>query len=121
MADLKEVLPEDADALVAGENDDPHGVDLWIMPYIRDSSLWPVLVVFILHIAAFLAPVLLYAVRDARIGPIVAVAVVGVLTLRGFRWEMRARNQFGAISWLIVVSWAVSAIAAFFADRHDFF
>jgi hypothetical protein len=42
------------------------------------------------------------------------------MTLRGFRWEIRTRNEFGAISWLIVVSWIASFVAAYFADRHDF-
>ena len=24
--------------------DDPHGADLWLVPFFRDSTLWPVLV-----------------------------------------------------------------------------
>ena len=120
MTDLKKVLPEDAAANVA-RDEDPHGVDLWIMPYIRDSSLWPVLIVLIAHVVAFVTPVLLYAVRDARIGPMIAIGVLAILTVKGFRWEMRTRLAFGAISWLIVVCWTASAIAAYFADRSNFF
>lgn len=120
MTDLKKVLPEDA-AANDPRDEDPHGVDLWIMPYIRDSSLWPVLIVLVAHVVAFVTPVLLFAVRDARIGPMIAIGVLAILTVKGFRWEMRTRRAFGAISWLIVVCWTASAIAAYFADRSNFF
>ena len=101
--------------------EDPQGIDMWIMPYLREPSLGPVLVVIIAHIVAFVAPVLLYAVRDQRPGPIVAIVVIALLSLRGFRWEIRTRNGFGAISWLIVVSWVGSFVAAYFANLHNFF
>lgn len=120
MTDLKEVLPE---VVTASDprGEEPHGVDLWIMPYIRDSSLWPVLVVLMAHVVAFVTPVLLYAVRDARIGPIITMGVLSILTVNAFRWEVRTRGQFGAISWLIVVCWSASTIAGYFADRNNFF
>jgi hypothetical protein len=102
------------------EDEEPRGVDLWIMPYLRDSALWPVLIVLIVHVVAFGTPILLYAVRDQRPGPIIGVAILVLLSLRGFVWEIRTRKTFGAISWLIVVSWISSFVAAYFANRHDF-
>lgn len=104
----------------AERDEEPHGVDLWIMPYIRDVSLWPVLVVLIVHVVAFVTPVLLYAIRDSRTGPIFAIGIVVLLSLRGIYWEIRSRKTFGAISWLIVVSWVSSFVAAYFANLHDF-
>jgi hypothetical protein len=101
--------------------EDPQGVDMWIMPYLRDVSLWPVLVVLILHVVAFISPIVLYAVRDRMIGPMVALGVVVLLTLRGFRWEMQSRGQFGAISWLFVATWTTSFVAAYFANLSGFF
>ena len=41
-----------------------NAVDRWVMPYITDSTLWPVLLVIMAHVVAFVAPVLLFAVRD---------------------------------------------------------
>lgn len=120
MPDLKDVSRDPPPTAEDREAEDPHGVDLWVMPYLRDSSLWPVLVVLIAHVVAFIAPLMLYAVRDARGGPMIGMGIVAFFTIRGFRWEMRTRNQFGAISWLIVVSWVASAVAAFFAGRYDF-
>jgi hypothetical protein len=120
MPELKDLSRESPPNETDRESEDPQGVDLWVMPYIRDSSLWPVLIVLIVHVVAFIAPLLLYAVRDQRTGPIIAMLFIAGMTLRGFRWEIRTRNEFGAISWLIVVSWIASFVAAYFADRHDF-
>ncbi len=120
MADLKDLSREPNPVADDRDGEEPHGVDLWVMPYIRDSTLWPVLVVLIAHVVAFITPLMLYAIRDERIGPIIAMVIVVGLTVRGFVWEIRTRNQFGAISWLIVVSWIASAIAAYFADMHNF-
>ncbi len=93
---------------------------MWIMPYLRDSSLWPVLVVLVLHVVAFVTPALLFAIREHRPGAIVAVGVLSLLTLRGFRWEIRSRGKFGAISWLIVATWITSLLAAYVANLYDF-
>lgn len=120
MPELKDLSRETPPTAEDREREDPQGVDLWVMPYLRDSSLWPVLVVLIAHVVAFIAPIMLYAVRDERPGPMVGLGIVALLTLRGFRWEMRTRNQFGAISWLIVVSLLSSVIAAYFASKYDF-
>jgi hypothetical protein len=120
MSSLREVSKDKVGDEPISDTEDPQGVDMWIMPYLRDSSLWPVLVVMVVHVMAFVSPVLLYAVRDRRPGPIIALVVVSLLTLRGFRWEMRSRNKFGAISWLIVITWVASAIAAYFASLYNF-
>lgn len=121
MASLREVPPDEVADATVSDTEEPQGVDMWIMPYLRDSSLWPVLVVLVLHVVAFVSPIFLYAVRDRRAGPMVALAILILLTLRGFRWEIRSREKFGAISWLIVVTWLTSVVAAYFADLADFF
>lgn len=120
MASLREVPPDPASDEPVSDPEDPHGVDMWIMPYLRDSSLWPVLVVLVLHVVAFVTPALLFAIREHRPGAIVAVGVLSLLTLRGFRWEIRSRGKFGAISWLIVATWISSLLAAYVANLYDF-
>ncbi|MFT5441824.1 MAG: hypothetical protein ACI8W3_000866 [Myxococcota bacterium] len=119
MPNLREVPDRDDGSVNNLETDDPSGVDLWIMPYITDVSLWPVLVVIVVHVVAFVAPVILYAARG-RSGPIVATVIVVLLTFRGFYWERQTRNKFGAISWLIVTTWIASVIAAYLGGRYDF-
>ena len=120
MTSLRGVSSEQQTESLPLRDEEPQGVDLWVMPYLRDSALWPVLVVLIAHVVAFVAPVLLYAVRDGRIGPRVAIGIVVLLSLRGIYWEIRSRKTFGAIAWLIVVCWLSSFVAAYFANLHDF-
>lgn len=120
MPSLRGVTNEEQLEPLPSEDEEPHGVDLWIMPYIRDSSLWAVLFVLMAHVVAFVTPLLLYAVRDGRVGPLIAMGIVVLLSVRGIVWEIRARKTFGAISWLIVACWIGSFVAAYFANRHDF-
>lgn len=119
MPPLREVPGPEEVIDPSGREDDPHGVDLWVMPYIRDSTLWPVLIVLIAHVVAFVSPVLLLALRDRRPGPMVTGVVLVLLSLRGFHWEVQARRKFGAISWIIVTTWVASLVAAYFGDRFD--
>jgi hypothetical protein len=114
-----EIDPEPQD-LGDFEGEEPRGVDLWVMPYLRDSSLWPVLIVLIIHVSAFITPLILYAVRDGRSGPAAATCIVLFLTVRGFYWEISTRKKFGAVCWLIVTCWFTSFAAAYFADLYDF-
>lgn len=120
MTSLREVPHDTVSDEPVSDSENPQGVDMWIMPYLRDSTLWPVLIVLIVHVVAFVAPVMLYAVRDRRGGPIVALVILALLTLRGFRWEIHSRKKFGAISWLIVTIWIASCIAAYWANFYDF-
>ncbi len=101
--------------------DDPRGVDLWIMPYIEDSTLRPVLIVVMAHVVAFASPVVLLAVRDRSPGPIFATLILLGLTARGFRFEKNARGKFGAISWILVATWIFTGIAAYFANDMGIF
>ena len=120
MTSLRGVSSEEQTEPLPSDDEEPQGVDLWIMPYLRDSALWPVLIVLIVHLVAFVAPALLFAIRDRRIGALVAISIVVLLSLRGVYWEIRNRKTFGAISWLIVVCWLSSFVAAYFANLHDF-
>ena len=55
-------------------------VDRWILPALRDTSLLaPLVLVVAGHFVAFVAPMLIFAVRDQRIGA--QMAVLGLLFL----------------------------------------
>ena len=43
-------------------------VDRFILPFVRESTLWPVLIVLVAHVVAFVAPALLFAVVADRTG-----------------------------------------------------
>lgn len=90
------------------------------MPYVQDSTLWPVLLVVIAHIVAFVAPVMLLAVRDRILGPILTLLILCGLSGRVFAYDWRARRRPGPFSWIVVSCWLGSVVAAYFADLHDF-
>ena len=68
-------------------------VERWILPFVHESTLWPILLVLIGHAAAFLTAALLIGVRDRGLGAI--AAVLGLLFLSGrvvyYEWTCRRR------------------------------
>jgi hypothetical protein len=52
----------------------------WIAPFFREPMLWPVGIVLIAHAVAFLAPVLLFSVRDRKLGALAALALLLVMS-----------------------------------------
>lgn len=101
--------------------EDPEGVDLWVMPYLLDPGLRPILIVVMAHVVAFTAPVLLLATRDRSPGPIIATLVLMILSYRGLRFEKRARGAYGAISIALGITWIFAGIAAWFANDMGIF
>ena len=111
---------QNADENPPSDPDDPRGVDMWVMPYLRDSTLWPVLFVMAAAVVAFVAPVMVYAFRDRQLRSFPALGVLAFLTFKIIRWEIRERESFGAISRLIVILWGAAAIAAYLAGQRGF-
>jgi len=55
------------------DRDDPDeqsALERWVLPYFDDMSLWPVLIVALAAIAAFMAPALVEAVRDLNLAAV---------------------------------------------------
>jgi ABC-type multidrug transport system permease subunit len=106
---------------VRGEETEPtHFVDRWILPYVEDSSLWAVLFVLLAHMVAFVAPVMLFALRDRNIGAmVVAVAMLygSALTVR---WEYRHRGRLSTLTVLLIIIWISGGLGAYFSDKHGF-
>jgi len=101
----------------AEDDDAPDAVERWVLPYFRDSSLWPVLLVVLAALIAFLASAVLYAVRDREPLGIVATGLLLVGSLRAIRWEWQVRGRFGAIGITLVVVWGLAALAAWYGAR----
>lgn len=96
----------------------PSRVDRWVLVFVREPTLWPVLVVLIGHAVALLAPLLLWALRDGRSGPLVLLSLLGAGSLSGVAWELRRRGP-GALTGLLASTWLLSAGAAWLANRHQ--
>jgi len=102
---------------------EPHtedAVDRWVMPYVRDSTLWPVLLVVMAHVMAFVAPVLLYAIRDHHLAAFAALAGTLYLTFGVIRYDVRRSRRPAALSIIVLVIWAASIAAAYYGNRTGF-
>lgn len=94
-------------------------VERWILPYVEDPALWPVLLVVIAHVVVFLAPLELYAVRDFHVLSIGVLLWLAFMSVQAVRDEVRHIGRFGTIGWLLAVTWALSFVAAYFGGRWD--
>lgn len=96
----------------------PPAVERWVLPFVRESALLPVLIAIIGHFAIALAPLLLWAVRGRS--PLGAVGVVIFLALS---WEiasldLKARRRPAALCVVVGSVWALAALAAWGGHRY---
>jgi len=92
-------------------------VDRWILVFVRESTLWPVLLVLVGNSVVLLAPLFLWSFRDGRAGPGWALAILALPSLAGIVWELRHRGP-GALSGLLLTTWALAAAAALAANHY---
>lgn len=93
-------------------------VDRWILVFVREPTLWPVLLVVIGHAVALVGPLFLWAIRDGRSGPAVTLVLLAALSVAGIVWELRRRGP-GALTGLLLSTWTLSAAAAVAANRYE--
>ncbi len=115
---MKVVGPQDDPSPREDNDPEMHWVDRWVMPYVDDSMLWPVLIVIVLHAVAILAPALLMAIRDHRIPALLVIAILLYGSVRAIVWEVRRRDGAGAITGMLLVTWTLSVIAALYGDAR---
>ena len=107
-----------------GSEREPKGelwVDRWILPAVRESTLFPLLLVVIGHAVAFVAPALLFAVRDRQIGARLALLALAVLTFGCVRFEFRRHRRPDLLSAILLATWLASGVAAWACDRYGLF
>ena len=107
-----------------GSDRDPQGelwVDRWLLPAIRESTLFPLLLVVIGHVIAFVAPALLFALRDRRIGAQIALFALAVLTFGCVRFEIRRHRRLDLLSAILLATWLASGVVAWACDRYGLF
>jgi hypothetical protein len=101
--------------------DGPSWVDRWLLPFVREPTLWPVLLVVIGHAMAIIAPLLLLAVRDRSVPA--SVALLGLVAVSGVtvRFDLRRSGRPAALSWVVLVTWLGSGAVAWLAHRTGAF
>jgi hypothetical protein len=89
------------------------GWQSWVMPYLEDSALGPVLIVIVIHVVAFMVPVILFAVVDRSIPAMAANVWLIYLSYKLLRADIAHNGHLGKISWLLISTWLLSFIAAY--------
>jgi hypothetical protein len=95
----------------------PSRVDRWLLVFVREPTLWPVLLVVIGHAGALVAPLMLWAFRDGQRGSAWTLALLTVASVAGITWELRDRG-LGALTGLLLSTWALSVAAAVAANHY---
>jgi hypothetical protein len=95
-------------------------VERVVMPFVRESTLWPVLIVLVAHVALAIAMALLLALRDRRIASMAALAGLVGLTVAAVSKELR-RGRPGVLCGLLLASWLLGAALATVADHYGVF
>ncbi|NNL65712.1 MAG: hypothetical protein HKP30_05675 [Myxococcales bacterium] len=88
-----------------------------LAPLLRESTLWPVLVVLIAHFAAFGAWSLVLAVQEGRLSAMLGCFGLVWLTGTAGVAEIRQSGRPGPLCVVIGLTWSLMAFF-FFAARH---
>ncbi len=96
----------------------PDWVEKWVLPFLDETSLWPVLIAVIGHIVALLTLVVLTAWRQPL--PVGAFGVGLMLVISGrLAWtEISFYQRPGAMTGFIALCWALSIGGAVFAQHY---
>ena len=99
-------------------SDDPHtersetgeatGFGRHIAVFFEDPALWPILIIFVVHMSLGGALLLLAAVRSGSLMALGVLALLSMLSVDGVR---RARQRRRVAFWVLLL-WALSALIA---------
>jgi uncharacterized membrane protein len=97
------------------------GVDRFVLVFLRESTLWPILIVIVGHVVVFVAPVLLLAVREHRTSAFIVIAGFCLGTIRMVRFDKRRSGGLSQLSALAAVTWVLILGTAALAHRTGIF
>jgi hypothetical protein len=93
-------------------------VERVLLPFLREPTLWPVLLAVLFHAVVLVGPLIILVWRDPSPGwPLVGLIALGALSVAGVRVELRDRRRPGPVSGLIGVTWLLCAAGAWGAVR----
>ena len=96
-------------------------VDRWILPALRELTLLPLVLVVVGHMVAFVAPTLIFALRDRRMGAQMAVFALLTLTFGCVRFEIRRHGRPALLSAWVGGAWIAAIAAAWACSRYSLF
>ena len=95
----------------------PDWLEQWVIPYVRDPVLWPVVIAVMGHVVVAVTALELAVWRVGSVGSglIVLALAVGSIAATGF--ETRRFGRPGPVSLTLALSWAASIGFAWLAER----
>ena len=93
-------------------------IDRFILPFLQEPSLWPVVAVAIGHAGVLIALAILESLRDGNPLGWLAIAALVFLSLRVPAYEIRRWRRPGALSVITALSWLVAAGLATVANHY---
>lgn len=88
---------------------------------LREMTLWPLWIVVMAHVVAFVAPVMLLGFRDGRVSALGVVTIMAAMTGFGMWERIRERRRLGLLEATLLSGWALSVVGAYFADHWGIF
>ena len=95
-------------------------LERFIMHYLEDSALWPIVIVIIGHLVALASLTLLFAVRERRISAALATMLLLWFSFLALRWEYQRHRHLGIIALLVAITWLLSALTAYMGHTYKF-
>ena len=103
------------------EPDWPPWVQTWILPYVEEATLWPVLFALLGHVAMLMAPMMLFVNRHGSVNSAVALIALALATAALIRFEVRYRRRPGGVTLSMVLTWGSAAAIAWLSDYYGVF
>ena len=103
---------------------EPHGefwVDRWILPAMRELTLLPLVLVVVGHVVAFVAPLMIGAIRDRTLGAQLGMFLLAVLTFECVRFEVRRHGRPDLLSAWVGATWITSIGVAWACNHYGLF
>ncbi len=93
-------------------------VERFVLPFVEDSSLWPVLAAIIGHVAVLMAMPMINVWRDGDLVSAGALIVLAVGPCGAvMQWEWKKERKPGPLTWTILITWGTALVMAYVADR----
>lgn len=117
---LGAVVPLEPRVVVEDDDDGPRWppwVEDWVLPYVTEPALWPVLLALLGHVVVVIAPLVLAVARTGSLYAVAGLVVLAAVSAVFVRWELRVRGRPSAVTGAVVGTWIVSLVSAWGADR----
>lgn len=99
----------------------PPWVDQWVMPFIEDTGLWPVLVAFIGHVVVLIAPTLLMAWRNWNALAFAPVFLLAAISGWFLHLDLARGRGPGSVTATVLLTWVLGVVVAYWFDASGAF